>query len=66
MGDTSTSATATACARPCVEAATATPASHRAPAQKLYLAAIIDPEYHYEARERPRPARATSNSPLCG
>ena len=46
---TSTSATATACARRCSGAPTATPASRAANPQQLYLPVIIDPEYHYEA-----------------
>ena len=45
---TSTSAIATACARRCSGAATATPASRAPIPQQLYLPAIIDPQYHYE------------------
>ena len=46
---TSTSATATACARRCSGAPTATPASRARTRSSCTCRSIIDPEYHYEA-----------------
>ena len=46
---TSTSAIATACARPCSGAATATPASRGPTRRSCFCPSIIDPEYHYQA-----------------
>ena len=46
---TSTSATATACARRCSGRATATPASRRPSPEALYLPVISDPVYGYQA-----------------
>ena len=46
---TSTSAIATACARRCSGAPTATPASRAPTRSSCYLPIIIDPEYHYES-----------------
>ena len=46
---TSTSATATACARRCSGRPTATPASRRADFAQLYLPPLMDPVYGYQA-----------------